>query len=100
MRILQIINSTNPAGGGPIETIIQAANALATHGHTMEIACVDAPDSPWLSSLPLTTHALGPAVSSYRYSHRFLRWLQREGGTFDCAIANGIWLYPSYAAWR
>jgi glycosyltransferase involved in cell wall biosynthesis len=100
MRILQIINSTNPAGGGPIETIIQAATALATHGHTMEIACVDAPDAPWLRSLPLTTHALGPAVSAYRYSQHLLPWLQRHGRAFDCAIVNGIWLYPSYAAWK
>jgi glycosyltransferase involved in cell wall biosynthesis len=100
MRILQIINSTNPAGGGPIEAILQASTALGKYGHNMEIACVDSPDSQWLSSLPVKTHALGPAATPYRYSFRLLQWLQRYGSAFDCAIVNGVWLYPSYAVWK
>lgn len=100
MRILQIINSTDPAGGGPIEAICQAAKAVEKRGHTMEIACVDAPDSAWLDALPVTTHALGPTVSPYRYSHRLLPWLRRHASAYGCAILNGIWLYPSYGAWK
>ena len=100
MRILQVINSASPLGGGPIESVIQAARAIAEYGHTMEIVSVDDPASPWLPSLPLPVHALGPARTPYRYSARLVPWLSRHAGDYDCAVVNGIWLYPSYAAWR
>ena len=100
MKILHVINSTTPTGGGPIESIIQANRVLSAQGHECEIVCVDSPDSPWLADLPVRTTALGPAHGKYRYSPRVLPWLRREAHRFDCAIVHGIWLYPSLAAWR
>lgn len=100
MRILQVINSASPLGGGPIESVIQAARAMAEHGHAMEIVSVDDPASPWLPSVPIPVHALGPARTPYRYSARLVPWLSRHAGDYDCTIVNGIWLYPSYAVWR
>ena len=99
MRILHVINSTTPTGGGPIESIIQANRVLSAQGHVFEIVCVDTPDSPWLSDLPIKTTALGPARGKYRYSPRLLPWLRREAHRFDCVIVHGIWLHPSLAVW-
>ncbi len=99
MRILHIINSTKPEGGGPIESILQAHRVLAPQGHEFEIACVDEPDAPWLAEAAVKTHALGPPSERYRYSPEYLPWLRNNLGRFDCAVVHGIWLYPSYAAW-
>lgn len=100
MRILQVINSTDPRGGGPIEAIRQAHQALVERGHETEIACLDAPNAPWLSQIEVPWHALGPTVSPYRYSRRFEPWLRTHAPEYDCAIVHGIWLYPSFATWR
>ncbi len=100
MRILNIINSSNPAGGGPIESILQAARALSPAGHRLEMACMDAPDSPWLKNFAIPVHALGPAWTKFRYAAGFEPWLQNHAHDFDAAIVHGIWLYPSFGTWR
>ncbi|MBN1268935.1 MAG: glycosyltransferase [Kiritimatiellae bacterium] len=100
MRILHLINSTRPEGGGPIESILQAASALAADGHVFEIASLDEPGAPWLSNMTVPVHALGPAVTPYRYSPRYLPWLRDHIREWDAAIVHGVWLFPSFAAWR
>ena len=99
MKILNAINSTNPAGGGPIESIVQAHRALSAKGHEVEVVCLDTPGSPWLSQLPFKTHATGPVLSAYRYSPRYVPWLREHAGDYDCVIVHGIWLYPSVGVW-
>ena len=99
MRILNAINSTNPAGGGPIESIVQAHIALKKSGHEIEAVCLDEPDAPWLSGLPFKAHATGPVISPYRYSPRYVPWLREHAGNYDCVIVHGIWLYPSVGVW-
>ena len=95
MRLLHVINSTRPAGGGPIESIRQAACVLAHMGHQTEIACLDSPDSPWLKELPILTHAFGPAWTGYRYCPAFVSWLKRHANDYDAVIVHGLWLHTS-----
>jgi len=99
VRILNAINSTNPAGGGPIESIVQAHLALKDQGHEIEAVCLDAPDSPWLSQLPFRVHAAGPAATKYRYSPRYIPWLKQHAAEYDCVIVHGVWLFPSAGVW-
>ena len=97
MKILQIINSSKPEGGGPIESICQAAKALARNGHDVEMVCLDPPDSPWLKQFAFDVHAVGPASQGYRFCRDLLPWLLANLNRYDCALMNGIWLYPSRA---
>ena len=98
MNLLHVISSVNPKGGGPIEGIKQLNTAMLAMGITVEIACCDAPDSPWLYSNQLTTtHALGPSHLGYSYSPRLLSWLRKNAHRFDAVIVNGIWQYHSLA---
>src|SRR5258706_10568587 len=61
MKILRVISSTNPQGGGPIEGVKQLQSPLRDLGVDVEIVCCDAPDAPWLAASGLPTiHALGP----------------------------------------
>ena len=100
MRILQIISSVNPAGGGPIEGIKQLAHAIADLGHTLDVVSVDDPKAPWLNDFPLPHYALGPSLFKYGFSPRLVPWLRRHVKDYDAVIINGLWQYHSFAAWR
>lgn len=98
MRILQIISSTNPQGGGVIEGVKQQSSVWRAMGHEIEIACLDAPDAPWLSEVGFPVHAFGPARGAYGYSPRLRPWLQNHAGEYDGVVVNGIWQYHALAA--
>ncbi|MGO2200631.1 MAG: glycosyltransferase [Pseudomonas helleri] len=101
MKILHIISSTNPTGGGPIEGIKQRYNSMKELGVVVEIACCDAPESPWLTSGNLPkVYALGPSKLGYAYTPNLLPWLRENASKFDAIIINGIWQYHSFAARR
>jgi len=99
MRILNLINSAAPAGGGPIESIKQAWRVLSPRGHTFDLACLDRPTADWLNELPLTAQALGPAFTPFRYAPRGIPWLLQHAERYDCIIVHGTWLFPSFSAW-
>ncbi len=100
VRILHVIHSANPAGGGPIEGIKQLAAAKRFLGWKIEVACLDAPGSPWIADFPLTLYALGPSVGSYGYTPRLIPWLKRHHADYDAVVINGIWQYHSFATRR
>ncbi len=100
MRLLRVITTVNPKGGGPMEGIRQITPVLTALGHETELACLDAPDAPWLADCPLKVHALGPGRTSYGYAPGMLPWLRQHAPEFDAVIAHGLWQYGSFAVWR
>ena len=100
MRILEIISSVNPAGGGPIEGIRQLAAFNMARGHHIELASLDAPDSPHLKTLAMQVHPLGPALGGYSYSPRLVPWLRQNAANYDAIVVNGVWQYSSFGTWR
>jgi len=99
MKILHIISSVDPAGGGPMEGVRQLGVALTSAGHKIEVASLDAPGSAFLKEFPLNVYPLGPSKFKYGYSPRLLPWLRKNHKSYDVVIVNGIWQYHSYAAW-
>lgn len=98
MKLLHLISSINPQGGGPIEGIKQFQVPTQALGVKVEIACCDAPDAPWLATSGLPTiHALGPFKSNYGYTPRLLPWLRENASRFDAVIVNGLWQYHGLA---
>ena len=98
MRILHVISSLSPAGGGPPEAVRQLVRAYAQIGVEVEVATLDEAHAPWLSQLSFPVHALGPAqLGSYGFSPRLSAWLRHNASRFDGIVANGIWSYPNLA---
>lgn len=98
MKLLHIISSVNPQGGGPIEGIKQLQGSFSELGISVEIACGDVPDAPWLATSGLSViHALGPACMGYGYAPRLVPWLRENARRFDAVIVNGLWQYPGLA---
>lgn len=100
MRILRIIASIDPRGGGPMEGARRIDAELAKLGHQVEVACLDRPDSAYLADYPARVHALDHARAGYRYSRALVPWLRANRTRFDAAIVNGLWQYHGLAAWR
>lgn len=98
MRLLHVISSVNPQGGGPIEGVKQLYIPLQALGAQVEVACCDEPNAPWLATCGLSTvHALGPVKSNYGYSSRLLPWLRTNTSNFDAVIVEGLWQYHGLA---
>jgi glycosyltransferase involved in cell wall biosynthesis len=100
MKILHVIHSVNPAGGGPIEGVKQLASVNQVHGHQVEVASLDAPNSSYLKAFPLQIYPLGPGWLKYGYNNRTVRWLRENAQNYDVVVVNGIWQYHSFAVWR
>ena len=105
MRILDIISSVNPTGGGPIEGLKQQAEVLSKRGNTIEVASLDDPSAPWVRDFPMKLYPLGPSRFpfewlNYAYAPRFIPWLHAHAQNYDAVIVHGLWQYHGFATWR
>ena len=100
MKLLRVIASIDPAVGGPVEGARRIDTVLAAQGHTVEVVCLDAPSGHGVVDYPAIVHALGPVGKGYGYSAALVPWLKTHHARFDAVVVNGIWQYPSFAAWR
>lgn len=101
MKLLRIISSIDPRGGGPMEGARKIDTVLAARGVGVEVVCLDAPDAgDFLTTYPAKVHPLGPAKLGYRYSPALVPWIKANRRRFDAVIVNGLWQYHGLAAWQ
>ena len=100
MKILQVIHSMNPAAGGPIEHLKQISHSLKEMGYDVEIACLDSPNAKWILESDLNMHALGPGMTKYGHSKKFLPWVKKHALEYDVVIVRGLWQYCGFAVWK
>ena len=101
MKILHVIRTMDPAWGGPVEGIRNLALQASASGHSLQVACLDEPHSPWLRNSRVRINAIGPAkCGRFGYSRNLDRWLAAHIREFDVVISNGIWMYFSSAVRR
>ncbi|HEY9825445.1 MAG TPA: glycosyltransferase [Stenomitos sp.] len=97
MKILNIVSSVNPSGGGPIEIIKQLSILLNNEKHTCYTLSLDQPNADFLQDYPPDKiFAIGPAISSYYFSPKLISWLLINGKNFDIIIVHGIWQFTSF----
>lgn len=100
MKILHILPSVNPAGGGPMEGVRQYGTCAEKLGHHIEVLTLDDPTSSYLQDYPLPIFAIGPSKSGYAYNPRLMSWLLSHADRYDAIIINGLWMYHGFGAWR
>ncbi len=100
MKLLHVVSSLDPKGGGPMEVVLQGSLACIRLGHEVEVATLDAPEADFLAGYPLRVHALGPTRSGYGFSPAYVPWLREHAGEFDAVVVNGLWQYHGFGAWR
>jgi len=100
MKLLHLIRSVNPAGGGPIEGLKQLAGVMGEMGHHTEVLTLDAPTSSWVRDLRLPVYALGSEGVGYGFTPRLVPWLRENAGSYAAVVVRGVWQYHSFACWR
>ncbi len=99
MRILHVISSLDPEGGGPSQ-VVRMLVELAPAGTTSAVVTVDDPRAAFLASFPCPVYALGPAKSALKFSSRLWPWLRQHRSEFDGVLVHGLWNYITIAALR
>lgn len=100
MKVLQILSSVNPNGGGPIEGVRQLGLQLRHLRHSVDVVTLDDPGADFLTEFPLKVHALGPSAGGYAYNDKLFPWLVANARDYDAVVVNGLWQYHSFGAWR
>jgi hypothetical protein len=100
LKILHIIHSIDPLGGGPIEGIKQIANKLESFDCKVEILSLNSMADDCVQKSSLKIYAMGPGIGRYGFSKKFDTWLSLHYKEYDAIFINGIWQYHSFAAHR
>lgn len=96
LRILQLVDTLDPRVGGVGPALVALSRGLERRGHKIDVITLNEPTRP----TDLSSNALGPGLTSYRYSRKLLPWLRAHGAEYDRVIVHGLWQYLSFAAWR
>lgn len=111
LKILHVIASVDPKGGGPIEGLLQMAARRPAEDFVVHIASLDAADAPHVAACPVKTFALGePRATAgwrarlpwvrYGYAPRLVPWLRAHLRDYDVVVVEGLWNYATLAARR
>ncbi len=100
MRLLRIIHSMDPAGGGPAAGIREITPCLSELGVTTYVLTLDSSEADWVTGEPFSLHAIGPIRGSYGYTRKLNSWLRLNLKEFSAVIIHGIWQYSSFGSWR
>lgn len=98
MRLLHIISSVDPRGGGPIEGVKQRGLYLQRLGHEVEVLSADDPSAEWVREFPLPIHARGPGLTGYGYTPQLAAWLVEHARAYDHILINGLWQHHGASA--
>ena len=100
MKILRIIYTLNPEGGGPMEGVRQITPHLSSLGITTTIISLDSPSEPWLNEYSVKALGIGPGFGIYGYRRGLVHKIRSLANNHDAVIIHGLWQYHSFATWR
>ena len=93
MRLLECLESIDPALGGVVESTRQRCMALQGLGHEVEAITQDDASDPWSRKWPTEVHALGRGITRYGINPRVDKWIGENARRFDALIVNSVWRY-------
>jgi glycosyltransferase involved in cell wall biosynthesis len=100
MRILQVIDTIDPARGGPIECVRRMNPELARLGHSVEVLSLDDATLAWRDAAGAPVHSLGETRGRYAWTPRLQPWLRANRDRYDVAVVHGLWQYAGLGVRR
>lgn len=98
-RVLQVIHSTDPESGGPIEAVLRISEVLLNAGHHVEAACLETNQEALSRSFPFPVVGLGTGRGKFGYNRRLTEWIRDNAQNFDVVVLHGLWNYSSLGSW-
>jgi glycosyltransferase involved in cell wall biosynthesis len=100
LKLLRLIRSLNPEGGGPAEGVRQITPHLEALGVSTTVASLDPPDASWLQNQPFQAIGLGPVAGGYGFRRGLPARIRALAQQHDAVIIHGLWQYHALATWR
>ncbi len=100
MKLLHVIRSLDPRGGGPQEGLKQIVLEMGRAGWPSEVASLDDPATLSKIGFPAPAIGLGPGRGGYGYASRASGWIRDNAARFDAVIVHGLWQYHGLATWK
>lgn len=97
MRILHLIASVNPKGGGPIEYARTMSEAHKCNGHASRFVTLDAAGAPWVKAFEFPVLAAGPNRRGINAIRRFHAAVAEAVKDADVAVIHGLWNVATFA---
>jgi glycosyltransferase involved in cell wall biosynthesis len=98
LRLLHVLQSVDPAFGGPIEGVRQLAVAHRKYQHSLEIISNDPPGAAHLSFPGVPVYPLRLTWwDRYLFPFSLFHWLRAHACLYDAVIINGIWCWHIFA---
>jgi len=76
VKVLHVISSVDPRGGGPVEGVFSSSEVWFQHGHERHIVSLDPPSAPWVATARAPTRGVGPDGALYRLARAWVPWLR------------------------
>ncbi|MGA3170684.1 MAG: glycosyltransferase [Chthoniobacteraceae bacterium] len=99
LSLLHLIDSLDPAAGGPVEFLSSLSRQLAVMGHKSSAALLTWPDHPAPDSLEILYAARKQSFGGYGFHTGLVAWLRAESRRHDAIFVHGLWQYHGAAAW-
>lgn len=97
LKVLRVIESMDPAYGGPCQGIRNSIPELNALGSINEVVSVDSKNLEWPVHDSFPVHKLGPGNGPWGYSPTLLPWLKANLSKYDVVVVHGLWQYYGYA---
>jgi glycosyltransferase involved in cell wall biosynthesis len=84
----------NPAQGGVVEAVNQAALSFNNEKHKMDVLCLDSPSDPLVVKIDrYFVSAIGEGKMAYGFHFGYLPWIWRNAKHYDVVIIDGLWQF-------
>ncbi len=98
MKVLHVVRSLDPLGGGVAEGLVSLASHLLSNGCESTLLCLDPPDATWIVD-GKHIHGIGPVNGKYGFKSGIRSLIAGFSRSHDLVIIHGIWQYHSFATW-
>jgi glycosyltransferase involved in cell wall biosynthesis len=100
VKILRVIASMKPEGGGPAQGIRNSIPELERLGAVNEVLCFDSGNESYCGKDPFVIYYLGLGIGSYKFNKKLKTWLLQNFHRYEVVIIHGLWLFNSYGTFR
>jgi glycosyltransferase involved in cell wall biosynthesis len=100
MKILHVIASVDPEGGGPIEYARVLAERHEAIGHTCGFVTLDPKTAGFLTDFPFEVHCTGAGRGFFADGRTFGAKVAAVSKNYDVAIVHGLWNVATIAGHR
>jgi len=93
LKILHLISSIDPAGGGPIEGIKQLSKNFKKYNVEVTVCACDSPSAEYVIKKDyfFNLNVFGKTRFKYAFNIKELIWVFKNIKNYDLIIVNGLW---------